>query len=70
MSAGAPSQANALIDLLLESLRQLAAAGETEAACRLAGEACAILRRDDIHNWRRFDALLHRLTRPDRAPAP
>lgn len=68
MSAGA--QTNAMTDLLLENLRQLAAAGETEAACRLAGGACATLRREDIHSWRRFDALLHRLTRPDRAPAP
>lgn len=68
MSAGA--QTNAMTDLLLESLGQLAAAGETEAACRLAGGACAILRPDNIHGWRRFDALLHRLTRPDRAPAP
>jgi len=65
MIDGAPIQATQLADVLLDSLRQLAAAGENEAACRLAGQACAILRRGDAGNWRRFNALLHRLSRPD-----
>jgi hypothetical protein len=62
-----PKHATGLADVLLDSLRQLAAAGEAEAACRLAGQACAVLRRDDVRNWRRFNALLHRLARPDQA---
>jgi hypothetical protein len=47
--------------ILLASLEALAAAGETDAACRLAGQACAALRRQDEVAWRRFNALLHRL---------
>jgi hypothetical protein len=67
MIDGAPIRSTELADVLLDSLRQLAAAGETEAACRLAGQACAVLRRDDPRNWRRFNALLHRLARPHAA---
>lgn len=51
-----------LAELLLRSLEELAAAGNVEAACRLAGEACAVLRREDQRAERRFNALLHRLT--------
>lgn len=47
--------------ILLASLEALAAAGETDAACRLAGQACAALRQHDAVAWRRFNALLHRL---------
>lgn len=47
--------------ILLASLEALAAAGETDAACRLAGQACAALRQHDATAWRRFNALLHRL---------
>lgn len=50
-------------DLLLVSLERLAATGEVEAACRLAGAACAQLRTDDPRTAQRFNALLHRLTR-------
>ena len=53
-----------LVHLLLASLEKLAAAGEVEAACRLAGEACALLRPHDARATQRFNALLHRLTRP------
>lgn len=49
-------------DILLESLRALAGAGEVEAACRLAGRACMALRGPDPGAARRFDVLLHRLT--------
>ena len=52
-----------LVHLLLASLEQLAAAGEVDAACRLAGEACALLRSQDARATQRFNALLHRLTR-------
>ncbi len=49
--------------LLLKSLEELAAAGNVEMACRLAGQACVALRRADCGAERRFDALLHRLAR-------
>lgn len=52
-----------LTDLLLSSLEALAAAGQADAACRFAGQACAALRKDDPSGWRRFNALLHRLSR-------
>lgn len=51
-----------LAELLLTSLSALAAAGEVEAACRLAGKACVALRHCDQATARRFDVLLHRLT--------
>jgi hypothetical protein len=51
-----------LAELHLRSLEERAAAGNVEAACRLAGEACAVLRREDQRAERRFNALLHRLT--------
>jgi hypothetical protein len=50
-------------DVLIESLTALAAAGDAEAACRLAGRACAIYRHKDIPAWNRFNGLLHRLAR-------
>ena len=57
---GAPTQK--LVDLLITSLGALAAAGEVEAACRLAGQACVALRHSDRTAARRFDVLLHRLS--------
>lgn len=57
---GAPAQK--LVDLLIKSLGELAAAGEVEAACRLAGQACVALRHSDEKSARRFDVLLHRLS--------
>jgi hypothetical protein len=53
----------ALADLLVASIEALAGAGEVEAACRQAGQACAVLRRTDPGQWRKFNALLHRLSR-------
>ena len=53
----------AILALLLETLQKLADAGEADAACRIAGRACVVLRRTDFAAQRRFDALLHRLTR-------
>lgn len=47
--------------ILLASLEALAAANETDTACRLAGQACAALRQHDDAAYRRFNALLHRL---------
>lgn len=52
-----------LSGILLASLEALAAAGQAEAACRLAGQACAALRRSDPAACQRFNVLLHRLTR-------
>jgi hypothetical protein len=49
-------------EILLASVTALAAAGEVETACRLAGQACVALRATDPAAARRFDALLHRLT--------
>jgi hypothetical protein len=54
--------ARVLVEILVESLYALAAAGEVEAACRLAGQACVAVRRTDQTSERRFDVLLHRLT--------
>jgi hypothetical protein len=48
---------------LLSSLEALAAAGQADAACRLAGQACSFLRKDDPSGWKRFNALLHRLSK-------
>jgi hypothetical protein len=49
-------------EILLASVTALAAAGEVETACRLAGQACVALRATDPAAARRFDAFLHRLT--------
>jgi hypothetical protein len=61
-----------LSGVLLTGLKALADAGEVEQACRLAGRACAILRRSHGDEWRGFNNLLHRLARragPVGAPA-
>lgn len=52
-----------LPDILLAGLTALAEAGEAERACRLAGQACVMLRVSDPAASRRFDVLLHRLSR-------
>lgn len=56
---GAPQEAMA--GLLLASLEMLARAGEVDAACRLAGEACAVVRGRDLAAWQRFNVFLHRM---------
>lgn len=61
MSDAAVRQPESLDDILLASLAALAAAGEVEEACRLAGRACAFHRNRDIPAWNRFNGLLHRL---------
>jgi len=55
-------QTEKLCDVLLASLKALADTGEAEAACRLAGRACAALREQDRTQWMRFNKLLHRLS--------
>lgn len=47
-------------DILLASLKELAAAGRAESACRLAGQACAALRDRPRADWTAFNAFLHR----------
>ncbi len=49
-------------EILLRSLTALASAGDVEAACRLAGQACIALRHTDPAVAGRFNALLHRLS--------
>lgn len=61
-AADVSAAAQRLSEILLESIGALAAAGEVETACRLAGRACVALRRTDAAAARRFDVLLHRLT--------
>ena len=65
-AAGAAADRNAqsesVVDILVASLNALAAAGEVEAACRLAGRAYVVSRCTDKAAARRFDVLLHRLT--------
>ena len=55
------STAAELSAILLAGLQALADAGQGDEACRLAGRACAVLRHGESREWRRFNALLHRL---------
>ena len=59
-SAHAYNTSHRLAEILLASLRDLAAAGHVESACRLAGRACAALREDSPVDWKAFNAFLHR----------
>ncbi len=61
MTTRAQAPARDLVSLLITSLEQLASAGEVESACRLAGQACALLRHEDEQAAQRFNSLLHRL---------
>ena len=58
-----PPPDNPMADILLESVAALAACGEVDKACRLAGRAYVALRRSEPWTARRFDVLLHRLSR-------
>jgi hypothetical protein len=58
-SRGAPLEG--VIVLLLDALQKLANAGEVDAACRIAGKACVLLRQTSPRAEQRFNALLHRL---------
>ncbi|MBN9244644.1 MAG: hypothetical protein J0I98_17815 [Mesorhizobium sp.] len=61
--SGGGDPVSGLAAILLGSLEALATAGQAEAACRDAGKACAVLRGADPVQWRKFNALLHRLSR-------
>ena len=67
MESGAGTSGEAqlagLADLLVASLEALARLGQADAACRGAGKACAVLRGTNPVQWRKFNALLHRLSR-------
>ena len=58
-----PAPLGPLADVLVAGLSALAAAGEPREASRLAGKACAALRHDAPDEWRKFNVLLHRLSR-------
>lgn len=62
VAAGLADSRTALTAILLSSLEALAATGEVDAACRLAGRACVALRNTDSSGWRKFNGLLHRLS--------
>ena len=49
--------------LLLDALQKLADTGGVDAACRIAGKACVLLRQTSPGAEQRFNALLHRLAR-------
>lgn len=51
-----------LCEILHTSLQALASAGQSEAACRLAAHACALLRKENPARWGKFNGLLHRLS--------
>ena len=63
--AGSPRSpaSTRLAEILAASLEALAAAGQVDEACRLAGQACAAARGSDPQVWRRLNVLLHRLTK-------
>lgn len=56
-----------LIEVLLASLKALVAVGQADTACRLAGEACAVLRGRDPAGWQKFNVFLHRAAKHVRA---
>jgi hypothetical protein len=56
-----PADTTPLAGVLLTSLEALAKAGKADAACRLAGQACAELRHSDPAAWQRFNVFLHRM---------
>lgn len=63
-----------MVRLLDKALRALGDAGETEAACRLAADAYAVLEKADPGLAERFTGTLHHLTcvppRPPRDARP
>jgi hypothetical protein len=58
-----PDKWEALTEVLIVSLRDLADAGRADLACQHAGRACAAFRESDPMAWNRFNILLHRLSR-------
>lgn len=52
-----------LAEILLAGVEKLSAAGETDFACRLAGQACVALRGADGRTARDFDGFRRRASR-------
>ncbi len=63
MSGTAQDILSRLNGLFAQAVLALARAGEADAACRLAADGYALLRRDHEREARRLDATLHRLVR-------
>lgn len=63
MQASRVAPEDGVIVLLLDALQKLADTGEVDAACRIAGKACVLLRQTSPRAEQRFNALLHRLAR-------
>jgi hypothetical protein len=61
--SGVDDQVAGLADILVASLEVLARLGQADTACREAGRACAVLRGVNPAQWRKFNTLLHRLSR-------
>ncbi len=61
--AASPDAREGIAALLIEALQSLADAGEADAACRIAGRACVMLRHGAPEGEQRFNVLLHRLAR-------
>lgn len=57
------TMASRLADVLLAGLERLSAAGETDFACRLAGQAYVASRDADWRTARRFDGFRRRASR-------
>jgi len=71
-TATATEPVAALAALLIDAFRELGAAGQPEAASRLAARAYAALRRDHPDHAQRINTLMHRLARmtdPNKEPA-
>ncbi len=61
--AASPDACEGIAALLIEALQKLADTGEVDAACRIAGKACTMLRHRAPASEQRFNVLLHRLAR-------
>lgn len=66
-AAAADRALGELSEVLRLGLMALAEAGHPEDACRLAAQACRVLRQEQPRHWQVFNKLLHRLS-PRSAP--
>ena len=63
-NAAAPAETQdtvALTQILVTGLGALATAGQADLACRLAGQACAVVRTSDPVAWQRLNVFLHKM---------
>ncbi len=68
MTTGSPDPARAgipdtvaLTQILISGLGALATAGQADLACRLAGQASAVVRISDPVAWQRLNVFLHKM---------